>query len=226
MEITYFGHSCFEVKISGKKILFDPFLSYQPNLKKEIIESIIPDYIFISHGHGDHIGDAVTLTKNYKCEIITNFEISNWLIKQGIGNVHSMSVGGSINLKFGKAHLLNAIHSSSLPDGSYGGCPVGFLIESNEGNFYFAGDTSLTIDFKIIAELFKLDFVFLPIGGNYTMDYKTAIIAANYMNCSKIIGMHYNTFDVIKIDTNAAINEFNKNNKELILLNIGQTINI
>jgi len=225
MEIKYYGHSCFEVTVNNKKLLFDPFISGNPLAKNIDLKKIKPDYILISHGHQDHVGDAVEIIKQSDAKVISNFEIVDWIEKNGAKNTHSMNIGGKFSFDFGNVKLLNAVHSSMLPDGSYGGNPCGFLIQSCEGNFYFAGDTALTYDMKLIGAYMKIDFAILPIGGNYTMGIDNAIIASDMINCNKIIGMHYDTFPIINIDKQEAIEKSKRAGKELILLNVGETYN-
>jgi len=224
MNITYYGHSCFGVEIKGRHLLFDPFIT--PNeLAKDIdITKVKADFILISHGHEDHIADAVSVAKRSGAKVICNWEIYVWLGKQGVENVHPMNTGGKTRLDFGNVKCVSAAHSSSLPDGTYGGNPMGFVIESLEGNFYYAGDTALTYDMKLIGEYRSIDFAFLPIGDNFTMGVDNAILATEFINCSDIIGMHYDTFGFIKIDKHEAQRKFDSAGKQLTLLEIGQTI--
>ncbi len=223
MEITYYGHSCFGVVVNGKHLLFDPFIT--PNeLAKDIdLAKIKADYILISHGHEDHIADAVSIAKRTGAKVICAFEIHSWLNNQGVTNTHPMNIGGKWKFDFGNVKCVSASHSSSLPDGTYGGNAMGFIIESSEGNFYFAGDTALTYDMKLIGDYRKIDFAFLPVGDNFTMGPDNAIIAAEFIKCRKIIGMHYDTFDLIKIDKTRAIQKFEHAGNELILFDVGET---
>ena len=135
-----------------------------------------------------------------------------------------MNIGGKVNFEFGSVKCVVAQHSSSMPDGSYGGNPMGFVIESSEGNFYYAGDTALTYDMKLIGDYRTIDFAFLPIGNNFTMGVDNAIIACDFIKCNQIIGMHYDTFGFIMIDQEEAVNKFMMAGKKLILLEIGSTI--
>ncbi len=224
MKITFYGHSCFLIELNNKKLITDPFISDNPLAKKIEVDKIKTDYVLISHGHEDHIADALQIAKNNNATVISNFEIINWLTAKGVKKTFSMNIGGKHIFDFGTLTILSASHSSILPDGTYGGNPTGFLIESQENNFYFAGDTGLNYDMKLIGEYKKINFAFLPVGGTYTMDADDAIIASDFIKCDKIIGMHYNTFPVINIDKKSAMDKFKQYGKELILMNIGETI--
>src|SRR5262249_11872026 len=134
--------------------------------------------------------------------------------------------GGPVKIDFGKVRAVNAVHSSSFSDGSYAGNPLGFVINSTEGNFFYAGDTALTMDMQLISRWAEVNFAVLPIGGNYTMDVADAIVAAEFINSHTIVGVHYNTFDIIKIDTEKALADFKAAGKTLLLPKIGETIEI
>lgn len=223
MNLTYYGHSCFGVEVNGKYLLFDPFISQNPLAKNIEIEKIPAAYILISHAHGDHVFDVETIASRTNAKIISNYEIVSYYEKKGLKG-HGMNFGGSWQFDFGKVTYVLAVHSSQFPDGAFGGNPGGFIVESNEGNFYFAGDTALTMDMKLIGIRYKLDFALLPIGSNFTMDYFDAATCAEFIGCDKIIGIHYDTFPPIKIDHQKAIDEFGRNGKELLLMKIGETI--
>jgi L-ascorbate metabolism protein UlaG (beta-lactamase superfamily) len=224
MNITYYGHSCFGVEINGKHLLFDPFISPNELAQHIDINAIPADYILISHGHEDHIADVELIAKRTGAQIICSYEIFVWLGKRGIENIHPMNIGGKVKLDFGNVKCVVAIHSSGLPDGSYGGSPMGFVIESSEGNFYYAGDTALTYDMKLIGDYRQIDFAFLPIGDNFSMGVDNAMIACDFINCNNVIGMHYDTFGYIKIDKSEAVAKFTRQGKKLTLLEIGETI--
>jgi L-ascorbate metabolism protein UlaG (beta-lactamase superfamily) len=224
--IKYYGHSCFEVQISGKNILFDPFISPNPKAKDVDIKQINPDYILVSHGHGDHIADCVAIAEQSKAQVVSTFEITEWLSKQGLENLVPMNTGGSYDLGVAKIKLVRAEHSSSLPDGSYGGNPVGFLVESKEGNFYYAGDTALTLDMKLIPDWIKLDFSILPVGDHFTMGIEDAATAAQWVQSKKIIGMHFDTFPPIEINHDQAKQYFSDKQLELFLPTINQTLEL
>ncbi|MCE2771893.1 MAG: metal-dependent hydrolase [Bacteroidetes bacterium] len=224
MKITFYGHSCFGIEVKGKHLLFDPFISPNPLAAHIDVNSVKADFILQSHGHMDHIADTVAIAKRTGATVICAFEIHEWLNNQGVTTTHPMNTGGKWMFDFGKVKCVAAVHSSSLPDGSYGGNPMGFVIESDEGNFYYAGDTALTYDMKLIGEYRKVDFALLPLGDNFTMGVDNAIIASDFIKCNDIIGMHYDTFGYIKIDSSEAIQKFERSGKKLTLMNIGETI--
>ncbi len=226
MKITYYGHSCFTLEVNGFTILFDPFITPNELAAKVDIQNIKADFILISHGHEDHIADAIVIAKNTSAKVISNWEIVSWLEKQGLANTHPMNIGGHWFFDFGKVKCVNAVHSSSLPDGTYGGNPMGFLLETVEGNVYYAGDTALTLDMKLIGDYKRIDLAFLPLGNNFTMGIDNAVLASDFIRCEKIIGMHYDTFDYIKIDHDEAYGKFAAAGKELILLQIAQCISL
>lgn len=223
MKFTYYGHASFSVEVSGKKLLFDPFIT--PNsLAKDIdINKIEADYILVSHGHGDHIADVAAIAKNTGATVIGAPEVLNWLKTKGVEKVHEMNFG-SFTFDFGRLSFVPAAHSSGLPDGSYGGNPGGFVVATKEINFYYSGDTSLCMDMQLVPHYAKLDLAILPIGGNYTMDARDAVKAAEMIDCNKIIGVHYDTFPPIAIDKSAAKSLFGMAEKELLLPEIGESL--
>ncbi|MDO9001095.1 MAG: metal-dependent hydrolase [Bacteroidota bacterium] len=223
MNITYYGHSCFGVEINGKHLLFDPFITPNELANFIDVDLVRADYILISHGHEDHIADAESIAKRTGAKVLCCPEIAAWLEKKGVENIRPMNIGGKIKFDFGSIKCVVAQHSSSLPDGSYGGNPMGFVIESSEKNFYYAGDTALTYDMKLIGDYRNIDFAFLPIGNNYTMGVDNAIIACDFIKCNQIIGMHYDTFGHIMIDQDEAVSKFENSGKALTLFEIGST---
>jgi L-ascorbate metabolism protein UlaG (beta-lactamase superfamily) len=226
MKITYYGHSCFLVDLNNIKILFDPFISSNPIVKDANLDSIEADFILVTHGHEDHIADVEFIAKNTGAKLISNFEIISWFeSKKKIENSHPINHGGTVSLKNGiTAKYVNAIHSSVLPDGTYGGNPGGWVIESSEISFYYSGDTALTYDMKLLAEFHDLDFAFLCIGDNFTMGIEDSAIAAKFVGVKNVIGMHYDSFDYIKIDHKAAKEHFKNKGLNLTLFNINETI--
>jgi L-ascorbate metabolism protein UlaG (beta-lactamase superfamily) len=225
MKTTFYGQATFMIETGGKKLLFDPFITYNPAAKHIDINELKPDYILVSHGHGDHVADLVAIQKASGAKVICIAEIADWLGKQGIDNVHGMNIGGGFNFDFGRVKMVNAIHSSTMPDGAAGGNPAGFVITTNEKKVYFAGDTALTYDMKLLADE-NLDWAYLPIGDNYTMGVDDAIKACSFINCNNIIGMHYDTFPVIKIDIEEAKEKFVKAGINLLLPGIGESVTL
>ena len=221
MKLTYYGHACFGVEVDGLHLLFDPFITPNPKAAKIDAKKIPADFILISHGHFDHIADAVDIAKRTGATVIANWEIAEWLGKQGVEKVHPMNIGGGYNFPFGRVKMINAIHSSSLPDGTYGGNPCGFLIETKQGNFYYSGDTALTHSMKLIGESASLKFAVLCVGDNFTMGPEDAARAATYVEAQDVIGVHYDTFPFIEIDHHEAIREFTDRGAVLHLLEIG-----
>jgi L-ascorbate metabolism protein UlaG (beta-lactamase superfamily) len=224
MKITYYGHACFGVEVNHTHLLFDPFITYNELAKNINVNQIPADYLFISHSHQDHIADAVSIAQRTGAMVVSNWEITEWMGRQGISRVHPMNTGGKKVFDFGWVKCVVAQHSSSFPDGTYAGNPMGFLVQVGEKSFYYAGDTALTLDMQLIPKWAKLTVALLPVGDNFTMSYEDAAIAADFIQCNKIIGLHYDTFGFIKIDHQAAIQHFKNLGKELLLLPIGQSI--
>ena len=225
MKFTFYGHSCFMIETGGKKLLFDPFITGNDLAKDIDINKIEADYILASHGQSDHVGDLLEIAIRTGATVISSFEIVTWAQKNGVKNAHPMNFGPA-KFDFGKLHFLPAWHSSSLPDGGYGGNPGGFLLQAEDGSFYYSGDTCLMMDMQLISRYAELDFAILPVGGNFTMDADDAVIAAQFIKCDKIIGIHFDTFGYIKIDHERAKKKFKAAGKELILPNIGETITL
>ncbi|MES2430771.1 MAG: metal-dependent hydrolase [Bacteroidota bacterium] len=226
MNFTYYGHSCFSVELGGKKIIFDPFITGNELAAEIDLSSIEADYIFVSHGHADHTLDCITIAQSTGAKVVTNWEIHEWLNKNGVPNTHPMNTGGKWEFDFGVVKCVVAQHSSSLPDGSYGGNPMGFIFMTDEINFYYSGDTALTLDMQLIPMFAEIDFAILPIGDNFTMGIEDATEAATMIQTKKIIGVHYDTFGFIKIDHKKAIELFHSKHLELILPEIGKTISL
>lgn len=226
MNFNYFGHSCFSIESNGKKILFDPFISGNELAKEINIQTIEADYIVLSHGHADHIADCEAIAHRTGAKVICNWEIHEWLQAKGIHNTHPMNTGGERDFEDFKIKCVVAQHSSSLPDGSYGGNPMGFIIYSKNINIYYSGDTALTLDMQLVPLFAKIDYAILPIGDNFTMGVSDAIRCAHFVKTNKIIGVHFDTFGYIVIDKQNAITMFKNDNLELILPVIGSTIQL
>jgi L-ascorbate metabolism protein UlaG (beta-lactamase superfamily) len=226
MTISYYGHACFGIEVGGKHLLIDPFITGNPLAAKIDVDSVKADYILLTHGHGDHVLDAERIAKRTGAMIVSNYEIAMWYESKGITNVHGMNHGGQRAFEFGTVKFVNAIHSSVLPDGTYGGNPGGFIIRGAERTVYIAGDTALTMDMKLIGDYEKLDVAILPIGDNFTMGVSDAVICADFISCNRVIGMHFDTFPPIEINHTDAVNAFAEGGKELILMEIGGSIEI
>ncbi len=222
MKITFNGHSCFLVEAGGKRFLFDPFISGNPLATAVDVDAIRCDYILLSHGHQDHMADLERIAENNPgVTIIGIWEIYDFYTKKGFKS-HPMNIGGWWAFDFGRVKMVNAVHSSSWPDGSYAGSATGFVLDTRDGVLYFAGDTALTLDMQLIPMTCpKLDLAILPIGSNFTMDYQDALLASDFIQCTRIIGSHFDSFGFIKVDHAAAQAAFAEKGKELILLEIG-----
>jgi L-ascorbate metabolism protein UlaG (beta-lactamase superfamily) len=226
MKFTYYGHACFSVQVAGKALLFDPFITPNPFAKEIDVTTIEADFILLSHGHGDHVADVVAIAQRTDATVIAPYEVGSWFEQKGVKNVQAMNHGGAAKTAFGRVKLTAAIHSSSMPDGSYGGNPCGFVIESTDGNFYYSGDTALTMDMKLIADETQLQFAVLPIGDFFTMGIDDALRAAAFVGATKIVGVHYDTFPPIKLDRDAALAASEAAGKTLFLPAIGETIDL
>lgn len=226
MKITYYAHSTFLIEIKGIHLLIDPFITGNEKLQGKVnVDDLKADYILLTHAHQDHTLDAERIAKRTGATIVSNFEITSHYEKKGI-EVHPMNHGGNWSFEFGNLKYVNAIHTSSFPDGSYGGQPGGFVIEGEHKNIYIAGDTALTMDMKLIPLQTKLDLAILPIGDNFTMGVEDAIIASDFIECDKILGCHYDTFGFIEIDHEEAKRMFYEKDKDLMLLEIGESIEL
>jgi L-ascorbate metabolism protein UlaG (beta-lactamase superfamily) len=225
MKVTYYGHACFAAQVANKTLLFDPFITGNALAKAIDVKKVPADYILISHGHADHLADAADIAQRTGAMIVSNYEVTVWLGKQGLPKTHPLNHGGAGRFDFGRVKFVNAIHSSNLPDGTYGGNPGGFVVESAEGNFYYSGDTALTMDMKLISESTRLTFAALCIGDNFTMGIDDAIKAAEFVRCQEVLGLHYNTFPPIKIDSPAAVEKFRAARQHLHLLEPGESHN-
>lgn len=226
MKITYLGHASLSIETKDKTLIVDPFISANELAKGIDIEKLQADYILVTHAHEDHIVDVERIAKRTGAKIISNYEIVSYFGNKGLEG-HPMNHGGKWKFDFGTVHYTNAIHSSSFPDGSYGGQPGGFVIETNHHRLYIAGDTALSYDMKLIPDVIgQLDLAILPIGDNFTMGIDEAIKASSFLNCSKILGYHFDTFGYIEINHKEAYSKFSEAKKELFLLPVGGNIKI
>lgn len=225
MKITFYGHASFGIQIKDVHILVDPFITGNEKASNIDIETLKADYILVTHAHQDHILDVEAIAKRTGAVIVSNFEIITHFQNKDLEG-HPMNHGGSWDFEFGKLKYVNAIHTSSFPDGSYGGQPGGFIIEGERKTIYIAGDTALTMDMKLIPMQTKLDLAILPIGDNFTMGIEDAIIASDFIDCDKILGCHFDTFGYIEIDHEEAKRKFYDKDKDLMLLEIGGSMEL
>ena len=223
MKVTFYGQSCLAVELAGARLLFDPFIRQNERAKNVDVEAIRADYILVTHGHFDHVADAADLANRTGAPVIANGQVCGWLEKQGVKETMDLGLGGRLKLPFGRVKYVNAIHGSTLPDGSDGGDPGGFVVESPGGNFYHSGDTALTMDMQLIGQTTELAFAALCIGDHYTMGVEDAVRAADFVKCDRVLGIHYDTFPPIRIDHEGAKRQFAAAGKELVLLPVGSS---
>jgi len=225
-KVTWLGHAAFQCEIDGHTVLIDPFLEGNPAAPVKPGD-LNPEFILVSHGHGDHVGDTVSIAKRSGATVISNFEIANWASAQGVEKTHGQHIGGGHTFPFGYVKLTIAHHGSGLPDGSYGGNPCGFLITTNQGErVYFACDTGLFYEMKFYGDE-GVDLALLPIGDNYTMGPPDALRAVELINPKVVIPVHYNTWDLIAQDAKAWCDEVEKRTTtKAVMINPGQSYEV
>jgi L-ascorbate metabolism protein UlaG (beta-lactamase superfamily) len=226
VKVTFIGHSCFLLDNGSHKILIDPFITGNP-VAKVTEEQKKADFILVSHGHGDHLGDAVALAKSSGATIISNYEICTYCSSQGVRNTHSLHIGGGNKFPFGSLKLTIAHHGSMIGDKFlYGGSPAGFIIRTAGKIIYHSGDTGLFLDMTLIGELDKIDLALLPIGGNFTMDIADAVKAVEFLKPKLVIPMHYNTFDLIATNPSEFVDKIAPLGAQGIILKAGESYNL
>ena len=201
IKLTWYGHATMSLDVNGTQLLVDPFFSGNP-AATTTADKVKANYILVSHGHGDHVGDGVAIAKRTGAMIISNAEIVSWFETKGVPNGHPQHIGGGFKYPFGYVKLTQALHGSALPDGSYGGNPCGFLISADGKKVYLACDTGLFGDMKLIGEE-GIDLATLPIGDNYTMGPDDALRAVKLIQPKNVIPVHYSTWDLIAADERA-----------------------
>lgn len=225
MEITFYGQSGFGIRTDDTRLVIDPFITGNPLAEGRIDpREVEADQVLVTHGHQDHVSDVEGICKSNDATLIANYEIVNWFgSEKSIKKAHPMNTGGQFITNETLIRMFSALHSSSMPDGDYGGQPNSFIITTKEGAFYHAGDTALFSDMKLIRDHYPVQLAFLPIGDNFTMGIDDAVIAADFIGCQRIVGMHYDTFPALEIDHEEAKKKFNDAGKELILMEVGET---
>src|SRR5689334_10417685 len=225
IKITWFSHSAFQLDINGAAIVIDPFLTGNP-LASTSADKINADYILLTHGHGDHFGDTVSIAQRTKAQVVAMAEITYWLNAHGVENCHAQNTGGSHTFPFGDVKFVKAEHSSSLPDGTYAGQACGIILTVDNKRLYFAGDTALFSDLKLIGES-EIDLACLPIGDNFTMGPTDAVTATKWIHPKAVFPIHYNTFPVIVQDAAGwAQHVSNETSSQAIVVDPGSSFSI
>jgi len=224
-KVRWLGHNCWSIITGGKTLLLDPFLNDSPSAPVKA-DAVAADYILVSHGHFDHVSDAAAIAKRTGATVVANYEICQWLGKQGVKKTQPMNIGGAIDLDVGRVKLTVALHSSELPDGGGGGSPGGFLLTLADGKLYFACDTALFSDMKLIGAV-GLDLAVLPIGDRFTMGPDDSIAAIKLLEPRKVAPAHYNTWPPIAQDAEAWAARVRAETKaEPIVLKPGDTFTV
>jgi len=227
MKIIYFGHSVLQIETTGSTLLFDPFITGNPLAEKIVsVDSLHPDVIIFTHAHFDHWGDTLEIAKQSQAMVISNHEISQYIQNQGYDNVQSMNIGGSIKFEWGQLTMTYARHSSSFPDGTYGGTPNGYLLYLEGKCVYSAGDTDTFLEMSRIGHDNTIDLALLPIGDLFTMGVKGSLRAARILEPKLTIPIHYNTFPPITVNTNQWLEAMEQQNFTGKILKPGESLEL
>lgn len=225
VKITWYSHAALGLEVGGYKLLVDPYFTGNPTVTVKA-DDVVADYILVTHGHFDHVGDAAAIAKRTGAMVISNFEIADWMRKQGVENTHEQHIGGGHEFPFGYLKLTLALHGSGLPDGTNGGNPVGFLLTQKDGKkIYIAGDTGLFSDMKLIGQE-GIEIAFLPIGDNYTMGPEDAYKAVEFIQPEHVIPIHYNTWELIAQDAGRWAEKVAKLGVKVHVLKPGESLSL
>lgn len=223
LKLTFIGHACFLLDDGNYRVIIDPFIANNPAAKVKVSDLKV-DYILLTHGHGDHLGDAIEIARKNDATVVSNFELSVYCSSKGVKKTSGPHIGGTASFPFGTVKLTIAHHGSTLGnDLAYGGAPVGFVVRMGGKTVYHSGDTGLFMDMKLIGELDKLDVAMLPIGGFFTMDIKDAAKAVEFLRPRIAIPMHYSTFDLIKADPAEFARMIKPHGSECVILKPGES---
>ena len=228
MELTYLGHSCFLLISGGLRVLIDPFISPNPLAKDVSLEGLAPTHVLLTHGHEDHVADAEHVLRLSGAQLVAPYEVAMWMGSKGFDDEMPVNPGADFRLQLGddtaNVRVVGAVHSSTLPDGTPGGVPCGFVLDFEGTRVYHAGDTDLSMEMELIGRLWSPDWALLPIGGTFTMGYADVPAAMDMLRCRKVVGMHYDTFPPIAIDREAAFSTVRDAGGELHLPEIGSVL--
>ncbi|HZD10062.1 MAG TPA: metal-dependent hydrolase [Candidatus Binatia bacterium] len=224
--VKWYGHGTYGLDVGPHKIIIDPFFAPSNPAAPVSVDEVEADFILVTHGHGDHVTDALALAKRTGALVISNFEICNWLGRQGHENTHGMNIGGGYQFDFGRAEMTLALHSSGLPDGTYGGNPAGFLILAENRKVYFSGDTALFSDMKLIGDE-GLDLAVLHIGDNFTMSPDASLKAIEFLRPKVVIPGHYDTWPIVEQDVSAWEKRVREaTDAEPVVLSVGESYTV
>ena len=221
MQITYFGQSCFQIETEGHTILFDPFIRPNPLAGDVDVDTINPGWILVSHAHMDHTADLKEIAERSGAVVVANADMANYMGKNGYKHVHPMNTGGTWSFPWGSLHMVRADHSSSWPDGTYGGNPQGFVLTMEGKRIYYSGDTAYFSDMALYGEDAPIDIAMVCLGDNFTMGIKDAARTAAVMNAKHAIAMHYDTFGYIMVNRDEARAAFEAKGVQLAFIEIG-----